>query len=198
MGELVFWRLFFSLRGTWISGLNLAWQDGSLVKQSLKCCPLTPSCSLSSNVFMFLSGLSTTAPPNLSNLTGNRHSQTDKYHRIACILNIWYKKKKNLETSFQKQFLENSLLQDELQKIKQLLLFTSSCSKYFISQLFQFCEKRGVKSSITTQDLSNFKLIIKENSELFLSRLLFLLLHFQKEAKANIKISIQLSTHWQI
>lgn len=111
---------------------------------------------------------------------------------------IQEKKKINLETSFQKQFLENSLLQDELQKIKQLLLFTSSCSKYFISQLFQFCEKRGVKSSITTQDLSNFKLIIKENSELFLSRLLFLLLHFQKEAKANIKISIQLSTHWQI
>lgn len=68
----------------------------------------------------------------------------------------------------------NSLLQDRLEKIKQFLFSTRSCSKYFISQLFPFCGKRGVKSRITTQNLFNSKLILKENPGLFQSILSFI------------------------
>lgn len=76
MEEVVFLEIILLYRETWISWLNSAWQDESLVKQSLKCCPLTPSSSLNSYFFTFLLGLSTISPPNLSNLTENRHSHS--------------------------------------------------------------------------------------------------------------------------
>lgn len=163
----------------------------------LKCCPLTASSSLSSNFYV---------PPGSLHNCPTKPEQLNREQAFPTrqiSQNIWESSiaatgNKFLEAAFQKQFLENSLLQDGIEKIKHFLFSTSSCAKCFISQLFQFCEERWVKSSIITQNLFNFKLIIKKNSRLFQSRLLFLLSHFQKEAKANINISIQLSTLQQI
>lgn len=86
----------------------------------------------------------------------------------------------------------------DLEKGEQLPFSTSSSSKHFLNQNFQVWDKRRVKArkkKTKTQTLLIFLMNNEGKFRAFSVQIIFFLSsHFQKEAKANINMSIQLST----